>query len=257
MTAKYLTSNNLNKHPNVIHGFFTRIGGISEGIYASLNCGYGSKDSFENVKANRTNVAEVLKSTEPYLITPYQIHSANAVIAETPWNRQDAPQADAIVTNKQDIRIGILTADCGPILFSDPKANIIGAAHSGWKGAIGGVLEATIEKMESLGSDRNNISVAIGPSISQESYEIGPEFEKTFLDHGPENADFFKQFPSGKSHFDLTGFITHRLKKAHIKEIECLQQCTVLNESQFFSYRRSCHRKQPDYGRQISVIGLK
>ena len=257
MTVVYKTADNLSKHSHILHGFFTRIGGASKGIYKSLNCGLGSDDKYENVIENRKRVAEALKAEVTNLFTPYQIHSNKVVVAETPWSHGEAPQADAIVTKVKGLGIAVLTADCGPILFSDDVEGIVGVAHSGWKGAFSGILENTIEEMLNLGASINNIEVAIGPLISQNAYEIGPEFKDNIVKDVPENRKFFKLYPSGKDHFDLAGYIKYRLQETGVKNIENLEICTVSNESEFFSYRRSVHKKEPDYGRQISVIGLK
>ncbi len=257
MTAEYLTTNNLKQYSEITHGFFTRNGGVSEGLYQSLNCGFGSKDQKSNVTENRNRVAQALDTPYSPPITPYQIHSPTAVIAEKPWETNEAPQADAIVTKTPGLNIAILTADCGPVLFYEPEAKVIAAAHAGWKGAIGGILEDTISKMEQLGANRNQIVVGTGPMISQQNYEVGPEFQQNFIDNSPENADFFKHFLNDKYHFDLTAYIVKRLEQANIKNIESLDLCTVQNESKLFSYRRSVHLNEPDYGRQISAIGLK
>lgn len=259
MTAKFLRATNLHQAGDIRHGFFSNVGGVSDGIYSSLNCGYGSGDDFNNVKRNRELVAEALESTADYLFTPHQVHSATAVIADKPWAHGEAPEADAIVTNVPGLRIGILSADCTPLLFADPEAKVVGAAHSGWKGAINGVAQDTIEKMESLGAVRERIQIAIGPTISQNNYEVGSEYEDNFLKASPENADFFKQGPNGKAHFDLPGYIARRLEQSGIdkKNVEILNICTYSNDSLFFSYRRTVHQKLADYGRQISAIGLK
>ncbi len=259
MTAKFLRTTNLHQASDVRHGFFTTAGGVSDDIYKSLNCGYGSGDKFENVKQNRERVAQALESTVDCLFTPHQVHSATAVIADKPWAHGEAPEADAIVTNVPGLRIGILTADCTPLLFCDPVAKVVGAAHSGWKGALNGVSQDTIDKMESLGASRDRILVAIGPTISQANYEVGSEFEDNFIQASPENADFFTQGPNGKAHFDLPGYIAYRLEKSGInkKNVENLNICTYSNDSLFFSYRRTVHQNLADYGRQISAIGLK
>ncbi len=259
MTANFLKATNLQAIDNIRHGFFTSTGGLSNGIYSSLNCGYGSADIYENVRGNRELVTDALDANADQLCTPYQIHSATAVIVNKAWTPTEAPEADAVVTNVPGIRIGILTADCCPVLFADTQNGVAGAAHAGWRGAFSGVTDDTLDKMESLGASRDRIIVAIGPTISQYAYEVGPEFKDKFIAASPQNDQFFVQRPSGKSHFDLTGYISRRLEMAGIKRnnIQNLGICTYSNESLFFSYRRSVRMKHPDYGRQISAIGLK
>ncbi|MGH1351023.1 MAG: peptidoglycan editing factor PgeF [Methyloligellaceae bacterium] len=259
MTAKFLTATNLHAIDNIRHGFFTTAGGQSSGIYSSLNCGYGSADIYENVRENRQLVASALDADADQLCTPYQIHSATAVIVNKAWTPTEAPEADAVVTNVPGIRVGILSADCCPVLFADTQMGVVGAAHAGWRGAFSGVTDDTLAKMESLGASRDRIAVAIGPTISQYAYEVGPEFRDNFITASPQNDLFFVQRPNGKFHFDLTGYISERLEKAGINRnnIQNPGICTYSNESLFFSYRRSVHLKQPDYGRQISAIGLK
>ena len=257
MRAIYRSSSNLGQAKNITHGFFTRAGGQSEGVYASLNCGFGSGDAYESVRQNRHFVAEEMGVADESLVTPYQIHSAEAVIASKAWGREDAPKADAVITNLPGLAVGVLTADCGPILFAEPEARVVAAAHAGWKGAFGGVIENTLSKMEALGANRKDVSVAIGPTISQDSYEIGDEFYENFVSSSPENARFFKQYGSGKYHFDLPGYISERLRLAGVSNIENMELCTLKSESLFYSYRRSTLNREPDYGRQISAIRLK
>ena len=239
------------------HGFFTRKGGVSDGIYASLNCGFGSADAQANVTENRRRVAGELGVASSHLITPYQTHSADVVIATIPWNLNDAPKADAIVTQRKGLAVGILSADCTPVLFADFNAGIIGAAHAGWRGAIGGILEATLEAMVTEGADLSSIQVSIGPCLHQASFEVGPEFEEQFIETAPEYAQFFTQKTNNiRPQFDLPGFIMHRLSRAGVIGATDLASCTYLNESLFYSYRRNTHKKLPDYGRQISAIVL-
>ncbi|MEM8744347.1 MAG: peptidoglycan editing factor PgeF [Pseudomonadota bacterium] len=241
--------------PGQRHGFGTRNGGVSEGIYASLNCGIGSKDDRSDVLENRSRLAEELGAAPGMLITPYQTHSVEVAVAKEPWDTQNTPRADAVVTAQPGLAIGISTADCVPVLFADPEANIAGAAHAGWKGALAGVLEATIDAMEALGASRTRILAAIGPAISQDSYEVGEEFEANFLESDATNARFFaKPEKNARPHFNLTGYVDARLKSAGIGETENLNLCTYREEERFFSYRRSCHRQEVDYGRQISAI---
>ncbi len=240
---------------NVRHGFFTREGGHSTGIYTSLNTGLGSDDERETVMQNRTVIADSLGVPVSRLIAPYQHHSADAVIATEAWPAQHGPKADAVVTATPGLAISINTADCTPILFSDAKAGVIGAAHAGWKGAIGGVIKWTVSAMEEAGAARANICAAIGPTISQSAYEVGPEFQARFVEEDPQFARFF--VPSERdTHFmfDLPGFVELRLKEAEVGTVENLKICTYSDEQRFFSYRRTTHRKEPDYGRQLSAI---
>jgi YfiH family protein len=243
--------------PKIAQGFFGRQGGASAGIYASLNCGPGSKDSREAVMENRRRASEAL-SPDARLVTLYQIHSAEAVTVEEPWDIPDNPKADAMVTNRTGIALGILTADCAPILLCDPDAHVIGAAHAGWNGAISGVMDSVIAAMVRLGAKPESIRAAIGPCISQAAYEVGPEFEARFRAADPANARFF--VPSIKAdhwQFDLTAYVAQRLHQAGIESVENLGVCTYAGEDAFFSYRRTTHRKEADYGRQLSAILLK
>ncbi len=238
------------------HGFFTRKGGISNGIYASLNGGVGSRDEKDDVVENRRRIAEFFNIDAGRLLTPYQIHSPEVVVAKDPWADGERPRADAIVTTNPDIAISISTADCTPVLFADAKAGVIGAAHAGWRGALDGVLEATVAAMTRLGANPGNIQAAIGPTISQKSYEVGPEFKARFVEDDPKFASFFSEGPTGRAHFDLPGFVAHRLIATGIQGIDNLLRCTYDEKELFFSYRRSTHLGEPDYGRQLSVIAL-
>lgn len=250
-----LEADNLTLLPGVRHGFFTRQGGASRGLYASLNCGQGSKDDLVAVTENRARVASHLGSPDDDVQTLHQVHSADAIIVDTLVPRETLPKADALVTRTRGLAIGILTADCGPVLFADAEAKVVGAAHAGWRGALAGVLEATVKAMESIGAERRRIHAALGPSIAMKSYEVGPEFEAEFLAADPESKRFFHR-ASGRDrpHFDLPAFVNHRLVGLGIKSVEGRAHCTYENESLFFSFRRSQHRKEPDYGRQISAI---
>lgn len=239
------------------HGFFTRNGGVSGGIYASLNCGYGSDDDNDNVTQNRALIAHATGAEPENLLTVKQIHSATCVIAENAWRSEEAPQADAVVTNNPNLRVAILTADCAPVLFADPENGVVGAAHAGWRGAKAGIISATVKKMEQLGSKRDTIYAAVGPAISSRSYEIGPEFFKNFIEDSPENACFFEHFQNGSVHFNLPEYVRVKLKQVNITHTEVIDLCTVEKESVFFSYRRSVHKKENDYGRQLSTIWLK
>jgi YfiH family protein len=241
----------------VRHGFFTRQGGVSQGIYESLNCGLGSNDRAEDVHENRKSIAAKLGIEPGNLVTVRQAHGSNAVAVETPWLPSNAPEGDAMVTVTRGIALGILTADCTPILFADPEARVIGAAHAGWRGAKTGIIESVIGAMEQKGATRGRICATIGPTISQSAYEVGDEFQTAFTADGGENHSFFATAKSGgKPHFDLPSYCLRRLTRAGLAQVENLGLCTYENESLFFSYRRSVHRNEPDYGRQISAIVL-
>jgi YfiH family protein len=244
---------NLTALPNIQHGFFGRGGGVSEGVYASLNCGPGSKDDPARVEENRARVTAALAGGS--LITLAQIHSPVVHVVGKDW--QGRPEGDGLVTALPGRMLGIQTADCTPVLFADAEAKVIGAAHAGWKGALGGVLEGVIAAMESLGARRKQIAAAIGPTISQANYEVGAEFRDRFLASDSGYARFF--IPSGKQghfRFDLPRFVAARLAGAGIGDIADLKLCTYPPENGFFSFRRTTHRGEPDYGRQISAIVL-
>lgn len=243
--------------PHLSHGFFTREGGHSGGIFASLNCGMGSGDDKETVRRNRSVVASALRVTEPHLLTAYQVHSPDAVLVSEPWDNEERPRADALVTTTPGLAIGVLTADCGPLLFADAGARVIAAAHAGWKGALTGVTARTLELMEQQGARRNNIVVVIGPMISQAAYEVGPEFPQRFIDDDPANAQYFSASPrAGHAMFDLPGYLAGRLAREGVGRVVNLSLCTFGDEARFFSYRRTTHRNERDYGRQISAIAL-
>jgi len=240
------------------HGFFTREGGVSKGIYASLNCGYGSDDDRGHVSENRARVAAKLSVERDKLLTVHQVHSPDVINVTEPWMPETAPQADAMVTAVPGIALGVLAADCAPVLFADKKAHIIGAAHAGWKGAFGGVLEATIEAMVRLGAERNDIAAAIGPCISKDFYEVGPEFRDRFVEADAVNGKWFVPSESpGHFMFDLPGYAEARLEAADIGTVSLLGHCTYQDQKRFFSYRRTTHRGETDYGRQISAIMLR
>lgn len=242
---------------NLRHGFFTREGGVSSGIYGSLNCGLGSDDDPALVRENRSRVAGQLGIAPGQFVSPYQIHSDKAVLVDEPWLREDAPRADALVTKTPGLAIGVATADCAPVLFAESEAGIVGAAHAGWQGALGGILEATVALMERAGADRAKIVAAVGPAISGQSYEVGEEFRDRFVEVDPENAKYFMQPSEGaKPHFALSLFVSDRLRGAGIGTVEDLEICTYRDETRLFSYRRTTHRREPDYGRQISAIVL-
>jgi YfiH family protein len=245
--------------PNVVHGFFGRAGGISTGIFASLNCGPGSGDVRDAVNENRRRaLAELAKDTGAQLLTLYQIHSDKAVIVAEPWDLGHGPQADAMATNIRGLALGIVTADCAPVLLADTDAQVIGAAHAGWNGALAGVVESVVAAMEQLGADRTRIAAAIGPCISQANYEVGPEFLAKFREADAENTRWFE--PSGRPdhfRFDLPGFVESSLHRSHIARSETIGGCTYAQEDRFFSFRRATHRGERDYGRQLSAILLK
>jgi polyphenol oxidase len=242
---------------NVSHAFFTRNGGVSTGVYASLNGGRGSNDSPEAVAENRARMAATVGVKAGRIATPYQIHSPLAVVALEPWPKGEAPEADAVVTSTPGLAVAISTADCGPILFADGAAGVVGAAHAGWKGALGGVIEETILAMEKLGARRGTMTAVLGPCIRQPSYEVGPEFVENFRAADPANLRFFQPAPGDKSLFDLGGYIVMRLKAAEVAVVEDLGFDTYADEARFYSFRRTTHRKEPDYGRLIAAIALR
>ena len=254
-----LSARNLSDSPAIAHGFFGRQGGVSEGIYASLNCGPGSGDDRERVIENRRRaLAHFSDGAEAKLVTLYQIHSARAVTVETPWDIGGAPEADAMATNVPGIALGILTADCAPVLLADDDATVIGAAHAGWKGAQGGVIAGVVEAMEKLGARRARMRAAIGPTISQANYEVGPEFRGGFVERDLDHARFFVPSKrSGHWQFDLEAFVAECLQDAGVNQVERLSVCTYAGDAAFFSYRRTTHRGESDYGRDISAILLR
>jgi YfiH family protein len=252
-----LVSSLLAAIPGLRHAFFTREGGVSDGVYDSLNGGLGSRDDPANVTENRRRMADQLGVAPSHFLNVHQIHSPDAIIATGPWENPTRPKADAIVTRAEGLAIGVTTADCGPILFVDPKARVIGAAHAGWKGALNGVLESTIDAMEELGAERGSMIAAIGPLIRQPSYEVGREFVERFIAADADNALFFLPGErDGHAMFDLPGFIRMRLDKAGVLMIDDLGIDTYADE-RCYSYRRSVHRKEPDYGRLVHAIALE
>jgi YfiH family protein len=246
------------KHiPGLSHGFFTRQGGHSKGVFSSLNCGFGSGDARETVARNRDIVADALSVRTDRLLTVYQEHSPKVVRVATPWPASSPPHADAMVTDEPQIAIGVLTADCAPIVFAAHSGKVAGVAHAGWKGALSGVVEATVRSMEALGAERGGITAVIGPTISAAAYEVGPEFCDRFLSHAAVNAKFFE--PSSRSGhwmFDLPGYIAERLRAFGLGTVVDLGLCTYSSEDRFFSYRRATHRNEPHYGRLISAIAI-
>ena len=236
------------------HGFFTRKGGASSGIFAGLNCGPGSSDLSGAVQINRARVAEALGLPPTALVSLHQVHSADVVhLTETPVT---PVKADGMVTATPGVGLAILTADCQPVLFADPVARVIGAAHAGWRGAQAGVLEATVDAMLALGAKRANIAATIGPTISQKAYEVGPEFFETFTDDDPFTQRFFAQGQGDRMLFDLPAYGLHRLRSAGVGQAQWTRHCTYSDPERFFSYRRTTHAGEADYGRLISVIRL-
>jgi YfiH family protein len=239
------------------HGFFTRDGGVSGGLYASLNGGVGSGDAAAHVAENRARMAAAV-GVEPHrLLTASQIHSPQVVVAETPWPVEARPRADAIVTRMRALAIGVTTADCGPVLFADPKAGVIGAAHAGWRGALAGIVEAAVDAMERLGAERGQIRAAIGPMIRQSNYEVGPDLIARFGAEDPAGSRFFAPASrDGHAMFDLAGYIGARLTRAGIRQVEDVGLCTYADADRFFSFRRTTHRAEADYGRHVNAIAL-
>jgi len=245
------------KLPHIRHGFFGRKGGASKGIYASLNCGLGSGDNRQLVLNNRADVALRLNLAPDRLITAYQHHSSEIITVTKPWRHADAPKADGMVCKLSNIGLGLLTADCAPVLFADNTAGVIGAAHAGWRGAVSGVTDNIITAMENLGAQRSSIVAVIGPAISQNAYEVGPEFITAFVEQDAENRQFFVPSARNKHYmFDLPEYLMQRLQRVGLAAVSCLKTCTYAREKQFFSYRRATHKGEKDYGRQISVIAL-
>jgi YfiH family protein len=253
-----VTCPNLAPLKGISHGFFGRQGGSSTGLYDSLNCGYGSGDDISTVESNRDRVARALGlSAHTELCTAFQVHSPTVATLHSPWAWKDAPEADALVTATPGLGISILTADCLPVLFADADNRVIGAAHAGWKGAFSGVLEATLGAMSALGAKPESICATIGPAISQASYEVGPEFRARFVEQAPQHAGYFAASTrEGHFLFDLKAYALSRLKTAGVWQINLLAHDTCFEENAFFSYRRSCLRGEPVYGRQISAIVL-
>ena len=251
MTLELLTSPELRP---LRHGFFTRRGGASSGIFQGLNCGTGSSDQREAVAINRARVADALDVANGDLVSVHQVHSARVIIVDGPMD--DRPEADGMVTATPGLALAVLTADCQPVLFADREAGVVGAAHAGWRGALDGVLEATIDAMEDVGATRANIVAVIGPTISQRNYEVGPEFLDTFLAEAPENARFFANGEGDRLQFDLPGYGLHRLREAGVGHAEWTRHCTYDDDARFYSYRRSTHAREVDYGRLLSAIRL-
>lgn len=253
-----LQSARLNALSGLRHAFFTREGGTSKGIYASLNGGIGSKDDPADVAENRKRMAEALKVAPTHLVSAYQIHSPDVAVVGPDWEPGTRPRVDAFVTGTPGFAIAVGAADCTPVLFADAEARVIGAAHAGWKGAFTGVLESTVAAMEKLGASRARIAAAIGPTIRQASYEVGPEFVTRFTEADAENARFFAPSKKdGHAMFDIASYVKMRLAGAGVAAIDDLGVDTYADEKRCFSYRRSVHRGEPDYGRMINAIALE
>jgi len=252
-----LQASSLATVPRIRHAFFTRSGGVSQGVYASLNGGVGSNDAPDKVAENRARMATTLGVSADRLLTPYQVHSPDVVVVDEPWRPENRPRADAIVTRMPRLAIGISTADCGPLLLADSEAGVIGAAHAGWRGALTGVIEATIAAMKGLGADRTRITAALGPTIRQANYEVGPEFLERFLTADRSNSRYFIPAErTGHAMFDLTGYIAERVQRAGVEQFEDLGLCTYAEPDRFFSYRRTTRHGEPDYGRHINAIAI-
>ena len=239
------------------HGFFGRAGGVSEGLYRSLNCGYGSGDDPEAVRENRTRATAACGLSPPALCTAYQVHSAEALAVTAAWAREDAPRVDAMATATPGLALAILTADCVPVLLGDREAGVIGAAHAGWRGALNGILEAAVEAMLRLGARAGEIRAVIGPAIGAASYEVGPEFPAPFLARRAQDEDLFT--PAKRDEyflFDLTGYVVRRLGGLGLAAVAATGGDTCAESDRYFSYRRSVHRSEPDYGRNISIVAL-
>lgn len=243
--------------PGIRHAFFTREGGVSSGIYGSLNGGVGSADDPDHVRENRARMAAAIGVAPQNLLTAYQVHSPDVITVDAPWPADRRPRGDALVTRMPGIGLGVSSADCGPLLFADGEAGVIGAAHAGWRGAFHGVIEATIDAMQALGAQRARIRVALGPLIRQDDYEVGPEFVASFLAADPGNMRFFEPAErSGHAMFDLPGYIASRIERAEVGGFEDLGLNTYADPARFYSYRRTTQHGEPDYGRHINAIAL-
>ena len=255
--APFITSPIFKNIPEISHGFFGRAGGVSTGKYSSLNAGFGSDDTTENVTENRTRIAKAIGAKPGNLLSVHQHHSTDVLIATEPWGNLLPPKADAVVTNVHGIACSALAADCSPVLFIDPTARVIGAAHAGWRGALAGITDTTIEAMLNLGAKRENIRAAIGPCLSQTHFEAGPEFVESFLSERQDNKDLFSEGKTDRSYFDIKTYLERKLMRAGLYCAKALPECTYGPNSGYFSYRHNCHNQISDYGRNISAIMLK
>lgn len=252
-----VTLDPLARAAGIRHAFFTRRGGVSPGIFHGLNCGFGSADKPQNVERNRALAMAALGLAPESLVTCHQIHSAEIVTVHAAWAREDSPRADGMVTRVRGVALGVLAADCAPVLLADAEAGVVGAAHGGWRGALGGVLDAVVAGMEALGAKRARILAGIGPCIGSLSYEVGPEFADRFLEADRDNGGFFASAPrGGRFLFDLGGYVEDRLLRLGLAAVARAPHDTVAEEERFFSYRRACLRDEPDYGRALSAIAL-
>jgi YfiH family protein len=252
-----MCASSLARAPGVAHAFFTRQGGVSEGVFASLNCGFGSGDDPGRVAENRARAAAKLGVAADALLTLYQTHSARVVRVDRPWAAGRAPKADGMATRVKGLAIGILSADCAPVLLSDAAAGVVGAAHAGWRGALAGVVEATVGAMRDLGARPERTVAGVGPCIRRDSYEVGPEFEREFVAADPANGRFFRAAPqAGRFLFDLAGYVIDRLARAGVAAVEDVAADTAADEERFYSYRRSVLRRETGYGRGLSAIAL-
>lgn len=258
----YQCDNILKRSKNkVVHGFFTRLCGVSQGVYHGLNCGHGSGDNTDHTSENRGKVANETGVQNNALLSLYQVHGPDVFYVTETWSQENRPKADAMVTDKTGFALGILTADCAPVLFYGQKENgeaVIGAAHAGWKGALSGVLENTVTEMERLGAQKETIAACVGPCISKSSYEVSDDFIEPFIKENEESERFFHAgLKSGSAYFDLSGYCGWRLSRAGLKTVSLMDRDTYSNPDEFYSYRRMTHNSESDYGRQISVITIK
>jgi polyphenol oxidase len=252
-----ITLNALDSGKGIRHAFFTRQGGVSGGLFTSLNCGFGSGDKIEHVERNRALAASQLDLSPERLVSCHQVHGTDVITVEQPWRRETNPRADGMVSKVPGIALGILAADCAPVLFTDAEAGVVGAAHGGWRGALAGTMEATVTAMTALGARTEHIRAGVGPCIGQASYEVGPEFEAAFAEADPENMKFFiPAVRPGHFLFDLPGYIAHRLGRLGLAAVQCSGHDTAAEEDLFFSYRRACRRGEKDYGRGLAAIAL-
>jgi polyphenol oxidase len=256
MAMTFLTTD-LEKIKYVRHGFFTRQGGASGGIYNSLNCAFSSGDDKDAVRQNREKVAEALHLEPDNIVTVYQVHSAKVVTVNEPWARDKAPEADALITDKRGIGLAVLTADCAPILFASKNNKVVAAAHAGWKGALTGIAEEAVRNFSHFGVAPADVVAAIGPCIGPQSYEVKEDFRQPFLEQDSGNGQFFTPGKPGHLVFDLPGYIAARLRQIGVGTVFDMRQDTLANEGAFFSYRRTTLRGEKDYGRQISVIAIR